>query len=780
MKKGGKFLATKRKKTTHRRKKYAKKGDWQKFFQSKYFLGGIFVLLALIGYFSVGYVGVLVANVFRLLVGDTFQFLILLFGLYGLVLLFTGKEPKLKGFFHYILGGSLVYLGAILIVTTRFFEQSNQHNHFIVTTWHALADAFRYASIGEPVGGGLIGSVLYTVTDFGFAEIGSLFLGWLLIVFGIAVFFGIPVDKILQTIAVFAGNLVKLAQNGFEQGKRFVQAKWQQHAHTQIKSEKKRQEIKKTPVEPEIKMTGPELMASQNAVTKTPREPSIRVASEQEQNHVQPKAEEVKETAFQNTETLANPDYQLPKSSLLTTIPQTDQSQEYKTIQKNTKILQQTLTSFGVKATVKSVSLGPSVTEYELHPDIGVKVSKIVGLADDIALALAAKDIRIEAPIPGKSLIGIEVPNTEIATVSFRDIIEAQPSHPDAILQVPIGRDVSGNLVLADLVRMQHLLIAGATGSGKSVMINVIITSLLMNARPDQVKFILIDPKKVELGIYKDIPHLLTPVVTDPKKAARALHKVVAEMQHRYDLFAESGQKNIKTYNQYISEENQKDGKNRPHLPYIVVVVDELADLMMVAQNAVEDAIIRLAQLARAAGIHMIIATQRPSVDVVTGLIKANVPSRIAFAVASGTDSRTIIDSNGAEKLLGRGDMLYYPMGKSKPERVQGAFISDKDVKAVVNFVKHQQKAAYDESLIVTDEEAQADEQASVDEKDELYDQAVALVTELQKASTSMLQRRFRIGYNRAARIIDQLEANGVVGPQEGSKPRQVFTKKED
>jgi len=773
-------MATKRKTTTKRKRKRTKKSNWQHFLQSKHFYGGIFVLLALLGYFSLGYIGVLFANVFRLFVGDAFQILILVFGLYGAILLFTGKEPKLKGRLRFLVGTALVYVGALLIITTRFFEQMNQHNHFIATTWQSLSDAFKYASIGEPVGGGMIGSILYSATEFCFSEIGSLILGWLVVILGAAIFFGIPMDKVLQTTAVALRKLIISIREASERFGQQLKLKWQQRekGNSTGQKEEKQVSLKK---DVEATVTGKDLMDDQMKKSNPAGQPAIRIASEHEQAQTKERPEKVThtESAFQNTEELENPNYQLPSTELLTTIPKTDQSQEYKTIQKNTKILQQTLTSFGVKATVKSVNLGPSVTEYELHPDIGVKVSKIVGLSDDIALALAAKDIRIEAPIPGKSLIGIEVPNTEVSTVSFRDVVEAQATHPDAILQVPIGRDVSGNLVLADLVKMQHLLIAGATGSGKSVMINVIITSLLMNARPDQVKFILIDPKKVELGVYKDIPHLLTPVVTEPKKAARALHKVVAEMQHRYDLFAESNQRNIKTYNQYISEENKKDGKNRPHLPYIVVVVDELADLMMVAQNAVEDAIIRLAQLARAAGIHMIIATQRPSVDVVTGLIKANVPSRIAFAVASGTDSRTIIDSNGAEKLLGRGDMLYYPMGKSKPERVQGAFISDKDVKTVVEYVKNQQKVSYDEALVVTDEEAAADDQSNNDEKDELYDQAVALVTEMQKASTSMLQRRFRIGYNRAARIVDQLEANGVVGPQEGSKPRQVFTKKE-
>ena len=349
-------------------------------------------------------------------------------------------------------------------------------------------------------------------------------------------------------------------------------------------------------------------------------------------------------------------------------------------------------------------SLGPSVTKFEVQPAVGVKVSKIVNLTDDIALALAAKDVRMEAPIPGKSLIGIEVPNSAISTVSFRDIVEAQPSHPDKLLEVPLGRDISGMVQTADLSKMPHLLIAGSTGSGKSVAINGIITGILMQAKPHEVKLMMIDPKMVELNVYNGIPHLLTPVVTNPRKAAQALQKVVQEMEFRYEKFAATGVRNITGYNQLIQQKNAEDGENRPILPFIVVIVDELADLMMVASNEVEDAIIRLAQMARAAGIHMILATQRPSVDVITGIIKANVPSRMAFAVSSGTDSRTIIDTNGAEKLLGRGDMLFLPMGENKPIRIQGAFISDQEVERVVAFVTDQQEAEYQESMMPTDE----------------------------------------------------------------------------
>ncbi|MSE08012.1 cell division protein FtsK, partial [Lactobacillus salivarius] len=451
-----------------------------------------------------------------------------------------------------------------------------------------------------------------------------------------------------------------------------------------------------------------------------------------------------------------------------------DQSEEKAEIQRNKKILKETFKSFGVDVELKNTILGPSVTKYELHPAIGVKVSKIVNLADDLALALAAKDIRIEAPIPGKSLIGIEVPNKKVATISFKDIISSQKKDSSKPLEVPIGRDVSGSLITADLAKMPHLLIAGSTGSGKSVAINGIITSLLMNCPPDEVKLMLVDPKKVELGVYNGIPHLLTPVVTDPKKASRALHKLVSEMERRYELFANTGQRNISGYNAMIQRQNHDNNSKEPLMPYIVAIVDELSDLMMVASNEVEDAIIRLAQMARAAGIHMILATQRPSVDVITGLIKANVPSRMAFAVSSGTDSRTIIDQSGAEKLLGRGDMLFLPMGMNKPVRVQGAFISDSDVENVVNFVREQLPAEYDESMEVSDEELQ--HEADGEAEDELFGEAVEFVRQEQKCSVSMLQRRFRIGYNRSARIVDEMEKRGIVGPQEGSKPRKVYS----
>ncbi|TMN23626.1 FtsK/SpoIIIE family DNA translocase [Lentibacillus cibarius] len=467
-----------------------------------------------------------------------------------------------------------------------------------------------------------------------------------------------------------------------------------------------------------------------------------------------------------------NHEYELPSSNLLAEPTQSSQQQEKSQIQATVRKLERTFQSFGVKARVTKVHVGPAVTKYEVSPEAGVKVSKIVNLHDDLALALAAKDIRIEAPIPGKSAVGIEVPNEEIAMVSLREVLDSSPAKQSAKLLFALGRDISGDAVVSELSKMPHMLIAGATGSGKSVCVNGIITTILMRAKPHEVKMMMIDPKKVELNVYNGIPHLLTPVVTDPKKASRALKKIVDEMERRYELFSDTSTRNIEGYNEYIRKYNQTvpEEEQQPNLPYIVVLVDELADLMMVASNDVEDAITRLAQMARAAGIHLILATQRPSVDVITGVIKANIPSRIAFSVSSATDSRTILDAGGAEKLLGRGDMLFMPVGSSKPMRVQGAFLSDEEVERIVDHCIDQQKASYQEEMI-----PEETSEAASDVDDELYDEAVQLITEMQSASVSMLQRRFRIGYNRAARLIDAMEERGVVGPYEGSKPRTVL-----
>ena len=439
--------------------------------------------------------------------------------------------------------------------------------------------------------------------------------------------------------------------------------------------------------------------------------------------------------------------------------------------------LQKTLYSFGVSAKVENVSVGPAITRYELKPAEGVRVSKIANLADDIALNLAAETIRIEAPIPGKQAVGIEVPNHEKEAVHLREVLDSDKfRNSDSKLTIALGKDVAGEIELADISKMPHVLIAGSTGSGKSVCINTIITSIVYHAKPSEVKFVMVDPKVVELSVYNGIPHLLIPVVTDPRKAAGALAWAVQEMDNRYNLFAQKGVRDLKGYNKAIEKE-EGTGK----LPQIVIIIDELADLMMVAKNDVEDAICRLAQKARAAGMHLVIATQRPSVDVITGLIKANIPSRIAFAVSSQVDSRTILDSIGAEKLLGKGDMLYFPAGAPKPSRVQGAFVSDDEVEKIVDFIKSNGTATYSEDILESIENSNktekelTQEQAQDDETDPFLMDAIQTVVETGQASTSFIQRRFKVGYARAGRIIDQMEERGVISGYQGSKPREVL-----
>ena len=463
-------------------------------------------------------------------------------------------------------------------------------------------------------------------------------------------------------------------------------------------------------------------------------------------------------------------EYIIPSIELLAEEESQSNTSDKRNIIKQAKKLEETLENFGVKAKVVQVSKGPVITRYELQPFAGVKVSKIVNLSDDIALNLAAPSIRIEAPIPGKAAIGIEIPNADTSIVSLREVIDSK-NYKSTTFNVPyaLGKDISGNPVIADISQMPHLLVAGATGSGKSICINAIILSILFKSNPDMVKLILIDPKVVELNQYNGIPHLLIPIVTDTKKAAGALNWAVQEMTRRYNLFAETRTKDINSYNLKETEEN---------LPFIVIIVDELADLMMASANDVEDSICRLAQMARASGIHMIIDTQRPSVDVITGTIKANIPSRIAFSVTSVTDSRTILDMGGAEKLLGKGDMLFYPSGASKPLRIQGAYVSEKEIEAVLSFIKNQVDNPVYEKEIIT----RIEQKDSINEEvtDDLFYAALDLVVDHQQASISMLQRKLRIGYTRAARIIDDLEEKGIVGPHEGSKPRRVLITQED
>ncbi|GAX05549.1 cell division protein FtsK [Secundilactobacillus pentosiphilus] len=774
-------MAQKRK-TTRRRTtkstKRRKKGRQNSTSYTANAVGLVMLALCLLAFFKAGFIGNLMANLIRFVVGDTYPLLSLVGIAVGLALLITGQLPRISRRWLWSLG--TMYLGALLWLHVDLFLSENQHTGFLSYTWQLLSGDLMNNSVSTAVGGGTIGAVLLAVTHFLVAFVGARVIAVLLILIGLMIAFNVSVAQVLKwlqmsghwlgegikkTSQLLVNGFTKLKRTQFSPPKPAVKAKPKKVVSAE-------EEDLPTPVSE--RHSGPE-----KAADKAPNAIPISVATRKDEPATTPEPTGAKPDEDAEPTMISNvgddPNYQLPKTDLLTPIPQKDQQDDYKTIEKNTKILKKTLDSFGVDAEIKHVNLGPSVTEYELHPAIGVKVSRIVNLADDLALALAAKEIRIEAPIPGKSLIGIEVPNREISTVSFRDVSEAVPHGPAHLLQVPLGRDVTGKVITMDLTKMPHLLIAGSTGSGKSVAINGIITSILMNAKPSQVKLMLIDPKKVELSVYNGIPHLLTPVVSDPKKAAKALHKVVHEMEQRYDLFAKVGQRKIAGYNQFVQTQNQTADKPLPTLPYIVVIVDELADLMMTVSNEVEDAIIRLAQMGRAAGIHMILATQRPSVDVITGLIKANVPSRMAFAVSSGVDSRTILDSNGAEKLLGRGDMLYMPVDQNSPIRIQGAYIPDKDVQHVTDFIRQQQTAEYDESMMVTDEEISEDAAQS---DDELFNDALQFVVDQQKASTSLLQRHFRIGYNRAARLIDDLEQGGFIGPQDGSKPRKVYKQK--
>ena len=477
-------------------------------------------------------------------------------------------------------------------------------------------------------------------------------------------------------------------------------------------------------------------------------------------------------------------EYHYPPLKLLKRGDGKSQGDSDEHLRKTAKKLQDTLHNFGVNVTVTNVSCGPTVTRYELQPEMGVKVSKIVNLADDIKLNLATPDIRIEAPIPGKAAVGIEVPNKENHAVMLRELLQSQEFQTaKSKLAFAVGKDIAGKPVVTDIAKMPHLLIAGATGSGKSVCINTLIVSILYKAKPEEVKLIMIDPKVVELSVYNGIPHLLIPVVTDPKKAAGALNWAVTEMMGRYNTFAEFGVRNLQEYNRKVDDMRIPEGEERPErMPQIVIVVDELADLMMVAPGEVEDAICRLAQLARAAGIHLIIATQRPSVNVITGLIKANMPSRIAFSVSSGVDSRTILDMNGAEKLLGKGDMLFYPQGYQKPARLQGAFVSDEEVSAIVDFLADKNPGTQYNAQIeqqVNTVSLSAGGASSGDERDVYFVDAGKFIIEKEKASIGMLQRMFKIGFNRAARIMDQLCDAGVVGPEEGTKPRKVLMSQE-
>lgn len=734
---------------------------------------GIAILL-IFATFKLGAAGITLYNFIRLLVGSLAYLAI--FGL--LIYLFFFKwirkqEGLLSGFFT-IFAGLLLIFEAYLV-----WKYGLDKSVLKGTMAQVVTDltGFRTTSFA---GGGLIGVALYIPTAFLFSNIGTYFIGSILILVGSLL---VSPWSVYDIAEFFSRGFAKWWE-GHERRKeeRFVKQEEKARQKAEKEARLEQEETEKALLDlPPVDMETGEIL-TEEAVQNLPPIPEEKWV---EPEIILPQAElkfpeqeddsddQDVQVDFSAKEAL---EYKLPSLQLFAPDKPKDQSKEKKIVRENIKILEATFASFGIKVTVERAEIGPSVTKYEVKPAVGVRVNRISNLSDDLALALAAKDVRIEAPIPGKSLIGIEVPNSDIATVSFRELWEQSQTKAENFLEIPLGKAVNGTARAFDLSKMPHLLVAGSTGSGKSVAVNGIIASILMKARPDQVKFMMVDPKMVELSVYNDIPHLLIPVVTNPRKASKALQKVVDEMENRYELFAKVGVRNIAGFNAKVEEFNSQSEYKQIPLPFIVVIVDELADLMMVASKEVEDAIIRLGQKARAAGIHMILATQRPSVDVISGLIKANVPSRVAFAVSSGTDSRTILDENGAEKLLGRGDMLFKPIDENHPVRLQGSFISDDDVERIVNFIKDQADADYDESFDPGEVSENEGEFSDGDAGgDPLFEEAKSLVIETQKASASMIQRRLSVGFNRATRLMEELEMAGVIGPAEGTKPRKVL-----
>ncbi|VQT61382.1 DNA translocase, cell division protein [Streptococcus pneumoniae] len=734
---------------------------------------GIAILL-IFAAFKLGAAGITLYNLIRLLVGSLAYLAI--FGL--LIYLFFFKwirkqEGLLSGFFT-------IFTGLLLIFEAYLVWKYGLDKSVLKGTMAQVVTdltGFRTTSFA---GGGLIGVALYIPTAFLFSNIGTYFIGSILILVGSLL---VSPWSVYDIAEFFSRGFAKWWE-GHERRKeeRFVKQEEKARQKAEKEARLEQEETEKALLDlPPVDMETGEIL-TEEAVQNLPPIPEEKWV---EPEIILPQAElkfpeqeddsddQDVQVDFSAKEAL---EYKLPSLQLFAPDKPKDQSKEKKIVRENIKILEATFASFGIKVTVERAEIGPSVTKYEVKPAVGVRVNRISNLSDDLALALAAKDVRIEAPIPGKSLIGIEVPNSDIATVSFRELWEQSQTKAENFLEIPLGKAVNGTARAFDLSKMPHLLVAGSTGSGKSVAVNGIIASILMKARPDQVKFMMVDPKMVELSVYNDIPHLLIPVVTNPRKASKALQKVVDEMENRYELFAKVGVRNIAGFNAKVEEFNSQSEYKQIPLPFIVVIVDELADLMMVASKEVEDAIIRLGQKARAAGIHMILATQRPSVDVISGLIKANVPSRVAFAVSSGTDSRTILDENGAEKLLGRGDMLFKPIDENHPVRLQGSFISDDDVERIVNFIKTQADADYDESFDPGEVSENEGEFSDGDAGgDPLFEEAKSLVIETQKASASMIQRRLSVGFNRATRLMEELEIAGVIGPAEGTKPRKVL-----
>jgi len=748
-------------------KKKNQKKDKQSYSFKNDLLGILFIFLAIFGSgasaISEGLIPGWLEDFFRFFFGIWYFVAAITLFVLGVFLIVKKRFPNYLD--KRLIGTYLVFIGVLLITHTQVFESyliKDSDSSILRLTWESFLNYLENNEAASSLGGGFIGGILFVFNYYLFSSIGAKIIAVFSMIIGGLFITNVSLDKVVLF-------LWKKTKKAF----RWLREKWELR--------RQKREFQKTETESEL-----EINPSVEEDSLDDREEESAEISYADPVESESDGEDTEEELNEDVEEdydspikgnpvygEENDDYKLPPMNLLAEPKNKIRRQNKSHIQATVRKLEKTFESFGVQAKVTKVHVGPAVTKFEINPAAGVKVNRIVSLHDDLALALAAQDLRIEAPIPGKSAVGIEVPNDDVTMVSMREVLEATMDHPSKLL-FALGRDISGNAVAGELDNMPHLLIAGATGSGKSVCINGIITTILMRAKPHEVKMMMIDPKKVELNIYNGIPHLLSPVVTDPKKAAQALRKVVSEMDRRYELFSKSGARNIRGYNESVAVHNQESENKIPKLPYIVVIVDELSDLMSAASKDVENSIIRLAQMARAAGIHLIIATQRPSVDVITGIIKANIPSRIAFSVSSQVDSRTILDMGGAEKLLGRGDMLYIPVGQSKPMRVQGAFLSDEEVERIASYCKEQQEVVYQEEMIPEEEPEQGDE----DPEDELFNEAVEFVIQQQRASVSMLQTKFRIGYNRAARLIDAMETKNIIGPFAGSKPREVLIKR--
>ena len=752
-------------------KKKRKKDSKKKLSLSIEVYGIILILIGILGICGYGPCGKLICAFFAFLFGSLYLVPLVLIILIGIYVMFNKEYPDF--FSSKVIGLLLVIMGVLILVHMNYIKENSTWKSIITDTFNEVINVFKSVNGANRdatfanIGGGIFGGLLLSLTYSLFAIEGTKIIYWVLIVGGATLFTGI--------------SIVELLKKGYNKSKELVpkhEKKEKQESHLIGVSDDEVVDVKindntNNPKEEKNIDSGNKVVINSLDEIKN-------------KNKTLEKVETVEEPVKEPVKIIDNYNYHLPPTSLLD-VPQKVKSNNQDNIEKNIKILEEVLNEFGVIGKVVAVTVGPACTQYELAIKAGTKLSRLTSINKEISLALAKKDVRIQAPIPGKSTCGIEIANDTPTTVYIREIMEklvSEPVNPDKILMA-LGKDIKGEIRMYPINKTPHMLVAGATGSGKSVCINCILASILMRCKPDEVKLLLVDPKKVELSMYNGVPHLLRPVVTDPKKASAALQMIVTEMEHRYDTFEESKVKNIESYNLKVQEENKNrsDGDKIAKMPYIVVIVDELADLMMVASKEVEDSIMRITQMARAAGIHLIIATQRPSTDVITGVIKANIPTRIAFAVSSGIDSRTILDMQGAEKLLGRGDMLFLPQGENAPTRIQGAWISEPEITRIVDFVCKEQVAQYDARFQNLDnikgETTGVNEAMDKEEEydDPLYDEIVEFVVKTGKASASLLQRRFKLGYNRAARVIDLLEERGIIGPMNGSKPREVLVK---